>query len=103
MSVIEIVDELVLRKSDGGATVDSCDKLVETPTLYFITAARLAAMIDLTIVRTVRGLSRVVRASQHALTVLLVDPARDPFSFQSQITRFACRCEIILNDVQFFY
>ena len=84
-------------------TVDRCDKLVGTPTLYFIKAARLAALIDLTIVRTIRGLSRVIRADQDAPTVLPVDPARDPFSFQSQITRFACRCEIILNAVQFFY
>jgi len=91
---------LFCEKSDGAEpTVDSCDKLVGTPTLYFITAARLAAMIDLTI----RGLSRVVRADQDATTVLVVDPACDPFSFQSQITRFACRCEIILNAVQFFY
>ena len=82
-------------------TVNSHDRLVGTPALYFTKVARL--LVRLMVGPTVRALLRIVHAGQHALTVRPVDPVRHHFSFQSQITRFVCRREIILNAVQFFY
>ena len=84
-------------------TVNSHDRLVGTPALYFTKVARLDGLVRLMVGPTVRALLRIVHAGQHALTIRPVDPLRHHFSFQSQITRFVCRREIILNAVQFFY